>query len=98
LLTRVDRDEQIQLALFRPHLRQVDVDVPERIRPELATWRWALQARQAADSVALEKPMQRGSREMRDRRLKGVEAIIERQSRVATKRHDQGFFLAREHR
>src|SRR4029453_15050935 len=73
----VDRDEQIQLAFFGPHLRQVDVDVPERIRPELPSWRWALDARQTADPMALEKTVQGGSREMRDRRRKGVEAIIE---------------------
>ena len=38
----VDGHEQIQLALFGPDLREIDVDVPERIRPELPTWRWAL--------------------------------------------------------
>ena len=54
---------------------------------------WALDARQTADPVALEEPVQRGSREVRDRRLEGVETIIERQQRVSTKRHDQGFFV-----
>jgi hypothetical protein len=98
LADAVDRHEQIQLALFRPHLCQVDVDVPERIGPELTTWWWALEARQAADTVALEKPMQRGAREMRNRRLKSVEAIIERQSCVTTERYYQRFLVARKYR
>lgn len=48
------RHEQIQLALFGPHLRQIDVDIPERIRAELPTgWR-PVQPRQPANPVALE--------------------------------------------
>ena len=58
----------------------------------------ALDARQAVDPVALEEPVQRGSREVRDRCLERVETILERQPRVSTKRHDQGFFGWREHR
>jgi hypothetical protein len=89
----VDRDEQIELALLGPHLRQIDVDVPERIGPELAPLGWALDARQPADPVALEEAMKCGSREMRDRCLKGVEAIVKRQQRVPTKRDDHGLFV-----
>ena len=89
----IDRNEQIQLALLGPDLREIDVDVPKRIRLELPTWRRALGVRQTADAVALEETVQRGSSEMRDRRLEGLEAIVERQRRVSTKRHDQGFFV-----
>ena len=93
LADSVDRDEQIQLALVGPHLSQVDVDVPERIRLELPTRRRAFYARQTADPVSLEESMQRGSRQVRDGCLQGVEAIIERQLCVSTKRHDQNFFV-----
>jgi hypothetical protein len=78
LADTVDSHEQIQLAFFGRYLRQVDVDVPERIRPELPACRWVLDTRETADPVTLKKPMQRRACEMWDRRLKGVEAIIER--------------------
>jgi len=35
----VDRHEQIELPLFGPHLRQIDVDIAERIRSKLSSWR-----------------------------------------------------------
>jgi hypothetical protein len=37
LADAVDRHEQIQLALLRPHFGQIDVELPERIRSELTT-------------------------------------------------------------
>src|SRR6266513_797381 len=87
LADTIDGEEQIQPALFGRHLRQVEVDVPERICPELPACRWVLDARKTTNPVTLEKPMQRRACEMWDRCLKGVEAIIERQQRVSTKRH-----------
>jgi len=57
--------------------------------PELTTWRRTVQGGQPADPVALEKPMQRGARQVRNRGLKRVEAIIERQACLATKRQDR---------
>src|SRR5262245_56463434 len=69
---------QIELAFRCTYFRQVDVDVPERIRLALTTEGWLLEAGQATNAVALEKPVQRGAREMRNRRLERVEAIIER--------------------
>ncbi len=40
----IDGDEQIQLALLSPDLREVDVDVPERIGLELSAGPYALRS------------------------------------------------------
>ena len=48
---------------------------------------------QAADAMPLKAAMQRRSREMRDARLETVEAIIERQQRVAPKGDDHRLLL-----
>ena len=46
----------------------------------------------------LQTAMQRRARQMRDRRLQGVEAIVERKQRVLTEGDDNRFLFNREHR
>src|SRR5690606_25742349 len=53
--------------------------------------------RQARDVVALEAAVQRCWRQVRDRRLQGVEAVIQGQQRVPAKGDDDRLFLDRQH-
>ena len=59
----------------------------------LLRWLVAGDIGQAADAVALQAPMQGRPRQVRDRRLQGVKAIIERQQRMATESHDDRLVL-----
>ena len=49
----------------------------------------AVEIGQPADTVALEAAVQSGAGELRDRRLQGIEAIVERQERVAPEGDDE---------
>src|ERR1019366_5624323 len=42
--------------------------------------------------------VQRGARQVRNRRLERIEAIVQRQERVPAKGNDDGLFLDRQHR
>ena len=48
--------------------------------------------------VALEQSMQRRSRQMRDGRLEGIKAIVERQQRMLAERNSESFLLGAEYR
>src|SRR6516225_10664856 len=58
----------------------------------------AFDGRKPADLVALEQSMQRRSREMRDGRLEGIKAIVERQQRMLAERNSESFLLGAEYR
>jgi hypothetical protein len=76
----VDRDDEIELALSGSDLGEVDMEIADRIGLELALRRgFAFDLRQARDLVTLKASMQRRARQMRDCRLKRVEAVVERQ-------------------
>ena len=95
----VDGDEQVKLALLGPDLGEVDVEVADRIALEFAAVGLvAVDLRQATDPVALKASVQRGSREVRDRRLEAVQTIIQRQQRVPPEDNHDGFILDRQHR
>lgn len=95
----VDCYEQVELALFGSHLSKIDVEVANGVRLELRSGRLvAIDIRQPADAVALQAAMQRGARQMWDRRLQRVEAIVQRQQCVASERHHHGFLLDRKRR
>ncbi len=51
---------------------------------------------QSADPVVLKTAVQRGPREVRDRGLQGLEAIVQRQQSVPTEGNDDGLFLDRQ--
>jgi hypothetical protein len=62
------------------------VEVAERIALELAlVGLIAFDLRQAADAVALKAAVQRRARQVRDRGLERIKAVVERQERVARK-------------
>jgi hypothetical protein len=80
LRSPVDRDDEIELALSGSDLGEVDMEIADRIGLELVFRRsFAFDLRQSRDSMALEAAMQRRARQMRDRRLQCVEAVVERQ-------------------
>jgi len=79
------------------------VDVADGIAFEFLLRLVALHARQAADVqaadvMALQAPMQRRTRQMRDAWLQGIETVIERQQRVAPKSDNHGVLLDAENR
>jgi hypothetical protein len=85
----VDGHEEIEFALGGAHLRQVDVDEADRIAVELLpSGLVALHLRQPTDAMAFKTTMQRGSSQLGDRGLQGVEAVVERQERVLAKCDD----------
>jgi hypothetical protein len=51
----------------------------------------------SADAMPLQAPVQRGPRQMRDGRLQRIEAVVERQERVAAKGDDHRFLFSAEH-
>lgn len=92
----VDGDEEVKLALLGANLRDIDVDVTDRVGLELlAPGPVAIHVGQPGDVVPLQAAMQRGAGQLRDRGLKSVEAIVQRQQRVPAKGNDNGFLLKR---
>ena len=78
----VDRHEEMQLALLGAHLGDVDVKEPDRVGLEKDPRPRSFDLRQPANLMAPEAAVQRRPRQMRDARLKRVEAVIERQQGV----------------
>ena len=54
---------------------------------------FAFDLRQPGDPVALQAAMQRRARQMRDGRLQGVQAIVERQQSMPSQGDNDGLFL-----
>ena len=76
----VDGDDEVEPALRSSNFGDVDMKLADRIGLELVFRRsFAFDLRQSRDSMAIEAAMQRRARQMRDRRLKRVEAVVERQ-------------------
>jgi hypothetical protein len=95
----VNRDKQVKFAFFSAHFSDIDVEVADRVSLErLLAPRLAFDRRKPADLVALEQSMQRRSPEMRDGRLEGIKAIVERQQRMLAERNSESFLLGAEYR
>lgn len=87
----------MKLAFGGPDLGDVDMEVADRVRLELAPGRFvALDVGLSTDAVALKTAMQRQARQVRDRRLERVEAVVQRQQRVAPERNHDRRFLDRQ--
>ncbi len=81
------------------HCRAVDMDVSDWVSPELLLLRFvARHIRQTADAMALQTPMQRGPRQVRNGRLQRVKAIVQWQQRVAAEGYDHRFILNAQNR
>src|SRR5215217_263911 len=98
-LTRaIDGHKEVELALLGPDLGDLDVEGADRIRLEpLLCGLVALGLGQARDAVTLQAAMQTGARQVRDRGLERIEAVIQRQERVPPKGNNDGLLLGREH-
>jgi hypothetical protein len=95
----VDSHEEVQLALLRSDLRDVDVEEADRVALEPGALRPVpVRLGQPADAVALEAAMQAGSGEIRNGGLESVEAVVERQQRVAPEGDDDRLVLGGEDR
>ena len=88
------------LDFFGLHFGKIDVQLANELVLKFL-FRVALSAfaqGQAADAVMLETAMQRRARQVRNRGLQRVEAIIQHQQGVPPKGHGDGFLRGREHR
>jgi hypothetical protein len=95
----VNRDHEIELALGGSNLSYIDMEIADWIGLELALGRsFAFDLRQAGDSMTLKAAMQRRARQMRDRRLQRVKAVVERQERMRPESDDNRLFLNRQDR
>jgi hypothetical protein len=82
----VDGHQQVQLALPGPHFGEIDVKVADGVCLELRPCRLAaVDLGQPADAMALQTAVKRRARQMRDRCLESVQAIIQREQGVASK-------------
>ena len=90
----VDGDEQVELALRSSNLGDVDMKVADRIGLEFAFGGgFAFDLRQPGDLVALQTPVKGRARQMRDRGLQGIKAVVERQQSMPSECNDDGLFL-----
>src|SRR5262249_24586588 len=94
----VNRDKQVKFAFFSAHFSNIDVEVADRVPLERLAPCLAFDRRKPADLVALKQSMQRRSRQMRDGRLEGIKAIVERQQRMLAERNSESFLLGAEYR
>ncbi len=85
----VDAHEELELALDRLRLGDVDADEADRVAPEpLAPGLVAVRLRQARDAMPPEAPVQREAGQVRNRGLQGIEAVVQRQQYVTPERDD----------
>ena len=90
----VDGDEQVELALRSSNLGDVDMKVADRIGLEFAFGGgFAFDLRQAGDLVALQTPVKGRARQMRDRGLQRIKAVVERQQSMPSECNADGLFL-----
>ena len=72
------------------HCRAVDVEKADRVALELRPLGLvSINVRQAGNPVSLEAPVQRRPCQVRDRGLRSIEAVVQRQQRVTPKRDDR---------
>ena len=78
--TVVDSDQEVKLSLFGANFRDIDREVADRVGLELLAPRpVASHIGQPGNIVPLQASMQRGSGQLRDRGLKSIQAVVERQ-------------------
>ena len=80
LACAVDANEQKQFALSSLHFGNIDMEEADGVAFELLPLRLAAShVRQSRDTVVLKTPMQCRARQMWNRRLQGIKAVIQRQ-------------------
>lgn len=89
LACAINACEQVELAFSSLNLGDVYVEETDRIALELLTlWLVTLHIRQPRDAMTLEAAMQRRTRQMRDRWLKSIKTIVQRQQGVPSECND----------
>ena len=92
----VDGHEEIEFALSRLYLCDVDMEIADRVAFEsFLGWLVALDLRQSRDTVAQQTSVQLRTRQMWDRWLQRIEAVVQRQQRVLAKGNDGCFVFER---
>jgi len=95
----VNGDKHVSLAFCGAYLSNIEVEVADRRGLERFLLRCvALDCWQAADGMPLQTAVKCGSRQVGNRRLQGVQAIIQGEQRMPAKRHHQRLFFLRQHR
>ena len=90
----VDGDDEVELALRRSNLGDVDMKIADRIGLEFAFGGgFAFDLRQPGDPVALQTAVKGRARQMRDGGLQSVQAVVERQQSMPSECNDDGLFL-----
>ena len=91
----IDGHEEVQLAFFGPHLGDIDVEEADRVDFEgLLARPVALNLGQAADPVALQKPVQRRAGQVWNCGLQAIQAVVQWQERVPAKSEDDRLLSA----
>ena len=95
----VDGDEEVEFAFGGSNLGNIDMEIADRIGLELSLGRgFPFNLGQPRDSMALQAAVQRRARQVRDGRLKRVQAVVQRQQRMPAEGDDHRFFLDAENR
>ena len=98
MASAVDGHEQVQLALFGADPCDVDVEVADRVSLEARAFGLvAVDIRQATDAVTLQAAVSRRAGQMRDRGLKRVQAVVERQQGMPPDGDDDRLVLHAQH-
>ena len=85
----VNTHVKVQFAFGCAHFGDVDMEVADGVGLELLLGFFvAGHFGQPADPMALQTPVQRRPRQLRDRGLQGVEAVVQRQQRVLAESDD----------
>jgi len=92
----INRHEEVELGLLSANLGNVEVEVTDRVTLEgFLSGLITGDLRQTADRVAFKAPMQGRPGQMRDRRLQGIEAVVQRQQCMLAEGDDDRFLLRR---
>src|ERR1700678_1030202 len=90
----VDGDDEVELALRGSNLGDVDMEIADRIGLEFPYGGgFAFDLRQPGDPMASQTPMKGRARQVRDGRLQGVKAVVERQQRMPSEGDDDSLSL-----
>lgn len=93
----VDGHEQMRLAFLGSDLGNVDVEETDGVALDGLLWLVAFHLRQSADAMPLQASVQRRARQVRDRRLQSIKAVVERQQRMLAKSDDRGLLRRAPH-
>ena len=84
----------MELALLGPDLRNIDLEIANRVALELVPFRFVtLNIWRTRNAMPLKATMRRRTGQVRDRRLLGIKTIVQRQQGVPPERHNHCFLI-----